>query len=481
MPIKNGEQFLRSINRLKPSVIYKGEYVTGNLSEHFAFSGLLSMQASLYDMQGEENYMDKMTYLSPHSSEPVGLSFIFPKTKNDLRRRRTMTSLWASRHHGFLGRAPDYMNIALAAYASAADVLQPFNPEFADNLKNYYVYCREHDISLSHAFVQPAGTRLSAVTDSFEDSIAAKVHEFNSDGMIVSGAFLLATRAVTSEEILIYPPPVLTLEEENPFTFAFAIPIDSPGLTLVCRESYVQGDSAYDFPLSSQFEEMDTLVLCDHVKVPRDRIFLYGSAQAANELAYESQFHAQVSHQTISRYIAKTEFFLGTAENLARLADADSDILNQHISDIIVILEILKSLLLKAEVKAKKNRWGVIVPDKGATLVANTYFPKIYPRMVEIIQHLASSRLVMIPSEKDFESEVSLDLKKYLQISDTEAHKVIALNRLAWELSASSFAGRQVQYERFFFGNPQHVTNRLYQGFIGREKLIKNVTRFLNL
>jgi len=68
-----------------------------------------------------------------------------------------------------------------------------------------------------------------------------------------------------------------------------------------------------DYPLSSRFEEMDALVICDRVRVPRDRIFLCGDADAAIALTRESQFHAQVSHPTLCRYIAKTELFLGTA------------------------------------------------------------------------------------------------------------------------------------------------------------------------
>ncbi|MDF2720633.1 MAG: transporter [Paenibacillus sp.] len=479
LPIKNGEQYIRSIDRLKSDVILKGERISGNLSEHPAFSGLLSTQASLYDMQGEPQYKDKMTYVSPLSGEPVGLSYISPSTKTDLKKRRTMMSLWAGRHHGFLGRAPDYLNITLMAYASVADVLMPLNPEYADNLKNYYIYCREHDIKLSHAFVQSAASRSSAQSDSFEDSIAAKVHEVNQDGMIVSGAFFLATQAATSEEIFIFPPPAVLLDTDSPYTFAFAIPVNTSGVTLVCRESYVQGDSAYDYPLSSRFEEMDTLVICDHVRVPRDRIFVYGNAFIAQELTQQSQFHAQVSHQTLCRYIAKTEFFLGAAEHLGRLVDISADSLSEHVSELLITLEILKSLLVQAEMKAKKNRWGVMVPDQNAMLVANAYFPKMYPRMVAVIQKLARSHSVMIPSEKDFHTDAAAGLSKYLTLSGMEAEEVVAFNRLAWELSISSFAGRQLQYERFFFGSPQRVTSRLYQDYEGREKMMDTVSRFL--
>lgn len=96
------------------------------------------------------------------------------------------------------------MNTAIMAYSSAADVLYELSPEFADNLQQYYEYCRERDITLSHAFTQPTASRLSTFLDSFDESIGAKVHEINKDGMLVSGAFLLATQGVTAEEILIF-------------------------------------------------------------------------------------------------------------------------------------------------------------------------------------------------------------------------------------------------------------------------------------
>ncbi|WP_237728554.1 4-hydroxyphenylacetate 3-hydroxylase N-terminal domain-containing protein [Paenibacillus sp. OSY-SE] len=46
------------------------------------------------------------------TGDPVGLSFKQPKTKKDLALRRQMMQAWGSIHHGFLERAPDYMNTA---------------------------------------------------------------------------------------------------------------------------------------------------------------------------------------------------------------------------------------------------------------------------------------------------------------------------------------------------------------------------------
>ena len=51
--------------------------------------------ARLYDMQHEPALRNEMTYASPTSGERVGLSFIMPKSHEDLERRRVMMRHWA--------------------------------------------------------------------------------------------------------------------------------------------------------------------------------------------------------------------------------------------------------------------------------------------------------------------------------------------------------------------------------------------------
>ena len=77
---------------------------------------------------------------------------------------------------------------------TAADILEEHNPKYADNLRAYYRYCRDHDITLSHAFIQPYACKMSGQQDAAEDTIAAKVVEINDQGMIMTGAFMMATQ-----------------------------------------------------------------------------------------------------------------------------------------------------------------------------------------------------------------------------------------------------------------------------------------------
>ena len=51
--------------------------------------------AQLYDIQHDAALAEHMTYSSPTSDERVGLSFIEPRSVDDLIRRRDMVKMWA--------------------------------------------------------------------------------------------------------------------------------------------------------------------------------------------------------------------------------------------------------------------------------------------------------------------------------------------------------------------------------------------------
>jgi 4-hydroxyphenylacetate 3-monooxygenase len=84
--------------------------------------------------------------------------------------------------------------------------------------------------------------------------------------------------------------------------------------------------------------------------------------------------------------------------------------------------------------------------------------------MVEIIQQIGASGLVAMPTEADLNGPLAQDIRKYYQSARAEAHERIPLFRLAWDASISAFAGRQVLYERFFFGDPVRMAGALVTG-----------------
>lgn len=176
-----------------------------------------------------------------------------------------------------------------------------------------------------------------------------------------------------------------------------------------------------------------------------------------------SNFHIHAGHQVLCRYIAKTEFVLGTIQLLTDTLDLKSEAhVVEKTARALAGLESLKALAIAAEAGAVPDGRGYVLPAPKPLMAANLLYPKLYPEMIEILQLLSSSGMIMVPQEEDFQSGAAESLNIYLRGTDMSSLERNALFRLIWELGAGSFGGRQTQFERFFFGNAITVSNRLY-------------------
>ena len=164
--------------------------------------------AKLYDLQHEPELRDVMTYESPATGDRVGLSFLEPKSREDLERRAKMHKVWADASLGFIGRAPDYMNVNLMAAAKAAQYFDQGDPRFGQNMKSYYEYVRENDLCLTHALTNPQVNREARADQHDDPYIALGLVKETDEGIIVRGARMMATLPI-ADEILIFPSTVL--------------------------------------------------------------------------------------------------------------------------------------------------------------------------------------------------------------------------------------------------------------------------------
>ncbi|MEN2768483.1 4-hydroxyphenylacetate 3-monooxygenase, oxygenase component [Ornithinibacillus xuwenensis] len=475
MGISTGKQYIDRINKRNTNIWIDGNRITGNISEHPAFKGVMASQAKLYDLQHKQELKDLMTFESPKSGNLIGTSFLDPKTKEDLEKRRLMIQEWAKAHAGMMGRSPDYMNTILMVLNAASDLFSVEDDQCAENMRNYYEYIRENDLSLTHVFVKPQNDRSKKGVAS--ENIAARMIKETEEGIIINGSRILATQAGMTDEILVYP--IGSNANDDAFAYAFAIPCDTPGLTFICRESFAYKDSHYDHPLGSRYDEMDAVVLFDDVLVPWERVFLHGNLVVNSLLYTQSHFFEHIAHQVVSKNVIKTEFILGTIELIIKSINiSEYQHIKEKFSEVAIALETMKGFLYQSEKNAKINQWGSMMPDPNPLLAAVNYYPKIYPRLMEIIQLMSASGLVAIPNEQDFQADIGDDLKKHLQSANQDGYDKVKLFRLAWDLSMSAFGSRQQLYERFFFGDPVRLANQLYTDY-KRESSINLVKEFL--
>ena len=82
-------------------------------------------------------------------------------------------------------------------------------------------------------------------------------------------------------------------------------------------------------------------------------------------------------------------------------------------------------------------------------------------RAMRAIRQLGASGLVAMPTARDLEGPLADDIRRYYQAARADAFERVPLFKLAWDIALSAFAGRQVLYERFFFGDPVRMAGSL--------------------
>jgi 4-hydroxyphenylacetate 3-monooxygenase len=477
MGARSGNNYLSALRRLKAEIWLSGRRVE-DPTTHQALVNCARSIASLYDMQME--HPEAMTYRLD-DGDRAGISFLQPRNAEEVRKRSLMFRRWAEYSGGMLGRTPDYLNTSIAAMAAAWKFFSASDARFGDNIQNYYREARKHDWCATHTLVNPKASRAAGWAGHSDADLALKLVERTNGGIIVNGARMLATLGPLAEELLVFPSTVLKEEASaEPFALAFAINCNAPGLKFVCRDSFDLGRSHFDAPLGSRFEEMDCVVIFKEVLIPWERVFLCGDVARCNALYSDTNAVVHMMHQVVVKNTVKAEFMLGLAAKIAEVSDALSlPHVRERLAEMIIVAGLMRSSLRAAEADAHLDQWGEYVPARGPLDVARNLFPRLYPRLVEIVQLNSSSSLMATPAEADFAGPLLPDLEQYFAAAGALAKDRVALYRLAWDVAGSAFGGRQVLYERFFFGDPVRMASALVDN-TDLKPLVKRIDDFLN-
>jgi len=463
MGIRTGKRLLHSL-RDDRQLFIDGERVTDVTADPRLAAAAESL-AELYDMQHDEALVDRMTFVSPTSGERVGLSFIEPRSVDDLIRRRQMVKIWADATCGMFGRSPDYMNIFVTAFASAADEFGRKDKSFADNIRNYYGYIREHDICMTHTLINPQVDRSRPVEKQDKD-LAAKIVKETDKGIVIRGARMVSTLAAYSHDLVVLPSTyIANSKEAEPYAFGFSVPVAASGLRVICRPSVTHQNAAslMDFPLSARFDETDAMVIFDDVLVPWGRVFIHRDAELCNGLYNRAGIMPQIMHQFSTKNLAKSEFMMGLAFAIAKATNIDQHLHVQGmLAELIQYTEFCRACLRASEADAAPSHSGVMTPAAMPLWAVRMMYPKMFVRMCEIIQILGAGGLVAVPSHADLAGPASADVTTYFQAANADARTRIKLFRLAFDAAVSSFSGRQQLYERYYSGDPVRLAGTLY-------------------
>ena len=263
------------------------------------------------------------------------------------------------------------------------------------------------------------------------------------------------------DELAVYPGSDLRLQDAK-YAICFAVPMTTPGLRFICRDSYSSQRDPWDYPLSTRFDEMDAVVVFDDVEVPRERVFLDGHPQLHTEVITDTNWRAHIIHQAMTRAWAKLEFAFGLAHTLGDLTGVNAfDHVQEKLGEIWSMLELTRSGIVAAEAGSYEDH-GDWTPDERPFVALRGLMPKWIPRAVELIQLIGGGGFMATPSKADLDGPLREDIEKYFRARNAGAERQIRAFRLGWDFVGSALGSRGELYERFYLSDSFRMTALAY-------------------
>lgn len=447
MPARTGAQFLRGLRDDRE--VWLGGDRIDDPAAHPALRGAAEALAAVFDLHHQHPADCLMP--DPETGEPIAVSHMIPRCRDDLLRRHAALRRVAEFSVGLMGRTPDYMNVTYAGFAGRSDEWAANgNEQGAANLVAFQKELRRRDLSLTHTLIHATVDKgRGNVPNGFDDTQLHKVED-TAHGIVVRGARVLATLAPFADEIAVYPSQPMP-DADGRHALSFCIPMNTPGLKFFCRDSVALPRDDFDHPLSGRFDEQDAFVIFDTVEVPRHRVFIDGNLPVYNSVMSPS-WRGNAMHQTMIRAWTKLEFAWGIATRMAEAVNANDPVTQQMLGEIWSYAELTRAAVVAGEQQACEYGNGAWFLDQRPLNALRATLPYWFPRVNEIIRLIGSHNVLCTPTAEQFAHPVLRPLiDRYLRgAGEVSAEQRARIFRLGWDFAGSALASRNEQYERFY-------------------------------
>ncbi len=474
MVARTGEQFLLGLRGARE--LWVGDDKVASVPDHPALAGAATALAEVFDLQHRE--ADACLMPDPETGEPINVSHMIPRSQADLERRHRGLECIAEYSMGLMGRTPDYMNVTFAGFAGRADEWAiNGNGQGAENLVSYQKMLARKDLSLTHTIIHSTvNLAAGTVPDGLDPAQLHKVEE-TEHGIVVRGSRVLATLAPFADELAVYPGMPMP-DAAAQHALSFCIPMDTPGLKFICRDSVAVNSNKFDHPLSSRFDEQDAFVIFDDVEVPRDRLFIDGSLEAYNT-AMRTSWWPNIMQQTMIRAHTKLDFARGLGLRMAAAINREDPQTQQMLGEIAMYAEFARAAIYAAEQAAHEYGNGMWCCELPPLLALRAALPAWFPRVNEIIRQIGSHNMLTTPSRAALnDPELRPLIDRYLMGVGVDAEQRDRIFRLAWDFAGTALGSRNEQYERFYLGSVGR-NQTVAHNFLDRDRAVRLTDRFL--
>ena len=459
----SGAEYVESLRDGREVYIY-GDRVK-DVTTHPAFRNSVRMTARLYDALHDPKTHDVLTCPTDTGSGGYTMRFFrSARSASDLIADRDAIAAWARLTYGWMGRSPDYKASFLATLGANSGFYDPFQ----ENARRWYCESQEKVLYWSHAFVNPPVDR-NRPPEEISD-VFAHVEEERDDGLIVSGAKVVATNSVLTHMNFVAPQPEVPLKRKE-FALVCTIPMGATGIKLICRPSYAMAaavmGSPFDYPLSSRMDENDAIFVIDRVLIPWENVFVYGDIEKARSFVPQSGFFPRAMLHGCTRLAVKLDFLAGLLLKALDITGSSGFRgVQTRLGEVLAWRNMMWALTDSMVNNPDPSIDGAILPNANGALAYRWFMSLGYPRVKEIIKQELGSALIYLNSHvSDFKnSNIRPYLDKYVRGSNGyDAMNRVKVLKLLWDAIGSEFGSRHELYESNYAGNHEVIRTQILE------------------
>lgn len=436
--LRTSDEYRRAL-RDGRRVWFEGDYVD-DVTAHPAFTGVVDMIGAYLDAHHSGPLADILTETQPDGTVTTA-AYMAPQDAAGLRRRRQITDTVVDLTRGTMGRSPEFMPLMILGMYANRQMFLDSDPELGANIERYMEWAKRNNPILAWGFVDPQSDKRRAANE----RSYLRVVERRDDGIVVSGAKVVATLAAQADEIIV--STLWRPDLEPDCSIWCAVPVGSPGITLVCREGLATPDREIEHPLRSRGDEVDTMVLFDRVFVPYDRVFNVGDTDIPlnySRIALWTHWYA------LGRLTRRFELIAGAASLIPKvIGTKDIPQVRDMVAEILRYLETCRAFLTSAEEHYEMLGGVAHVKDKIAT-AGRLYAIENQPRMSNLLRELSGQGLIMRFPDSAFDTDgVGEGIERAIRGLDYTGREKTRLFNLVWDLCCDSFGARLELFDQF--------------------------------
>jgi 4-hydroxyphenylacetate 3-monooxygenase len=456
--LKTGKEYLDSIRDGR--VIYVADERVADATTHPAFRNGARTYAALYELKSQPELRDAMSY--EEGGSRYSMYFLRPRSREDLMRRTHAHEIIADFGCGVLGRSPDAGAGSVTGMAMKPEILDQKGGH-KDHLLKIWQQLRHEDEFLVYAILPPQGGRDPKFYQGSGRQVPAlRVTRETDAGVVLNGMKMLATGAAFANQIMVGNILPLASDQLKESVSAI-IPPNLKGISLWARKSFEREvGNAFDYPLTSRYDESDCMLVFENVFVPWERVFVHDNPELARAVLVQTPAHVMANHQSNVRFRSKLRFLLGIASLVTQSTGArDVPQVRETLGRFAAAEAGFSAMIDAQHMACQEIDNGYMLYNRRYMYAALHWAMENHSILCDQIRELMGGGTFQMPASVSVLNDPELRrlFDEYWTTPKESALERLKLFKLAWDLIGSEWASRATSYEKFFVGPAFSVRN----------------------